>query len=71
MTQNHPHEFLRAQINEGGYPVVYYILRKDVKTERLFRSSHYGYWPFKGVASYFSLVCGPANVVWSHEHPQK
>jgi uncharacterized protein (DUF427 family) len=50
-------------------PVVYYIPRKDVKMERLVRSSHHSYCPFKGEASYFSLKDGPENAVWSYERP--
>jgi uncharacterized protein (DUF427 family) len=50
-------------------PVVYYIPRKDVKMERLVRSSHQTYCPFKGQASYYSLVNGPENAVWTYEQP--
>jgi uncharacterized protein (DUF427 family) len=50
-------------------PVVYYIPRKDVRMDRLARSSHRTHCPFKGDASYFSLVDGPENGVWSYESP--
>jgi uncharacterized protein (DUF427 family) len=50
-------------------PVVYYIPRKDVKMERLVRTSHHSYCPFKGEASYYSLKDGPENAVWSYERP--
>jgi uncharacterized protein (DUF427 family) len=50
-------------------PVVYYIPRQDTKMERLARSSHRTYCPFKGHASYFSLVGGAENAVWSYEQP--
>lgn len=50
-------------------PVVYYIPRKDVKMERLARTSHATHCPFKGDASYFSIVDGPENAVWSYEQP--
>ncbi len=50
-------------------PIVYYFPRKDVKMERLARSSHQTYCPFKGQASYFSLENGPENAVWSYEQP--
>ena len=56
-------------MNEGSYPAVYYVPRKDVKMERLARSSHTTHCPFKGDASYFSLVGGPENSVWSYESP--
>ena len=50
-------------------PVVYYIPRKDVRMERLARSSHGTHCPFKGDASYFSVVGGPENAAWSYEAP--
>jgi uncharacterized protein (DUF427 family) len=50
-------------------PVVYYVPRKDVKMDRLVRSSHRTHCPFKGDASYFSVVGGPENAVWSYEAP--
>jgi uncharacterized protein (DUF427 family) len=50
-------------------PVVYYVPRKDVKMDRLVRTSHETYCPFKGHASYFSLRNGPENAVWTYEQP--
>ena len=50
-------------------PIVYYIPRKDVKMERLVRTSHETHCPFKGQASYYSLKDGPKNAVWSYEQP--
>ena len=50
-------------------PAVYYIPRKDVKMDRLVRTSHRTHCPFKGDASYFSLKDGPENAVWSYEQP--
>ena len=50
-------------------PVVYYIPRKDVKMDRLVRTSHSTHCPFKGDASYYSLKNGPENAVWSYEEP--
>ena len=50
-------------------PVVYYVPRKDVKMERLERTSHHTYCPFKGEASYYSIKGGPENAVWSYEKP--
>ena len=50
-------------------PAVYYIPRKDVKMDRLVRSNHRTYCPFKGHASYYSLKDGPENAVWSYEQP--
>jgi uncharacterized protein (DUF427 family) len=57
------------ELKEGGYRPVYYIPRKDVRMDRLERSSHTSYCPFKGQASYFSIVGGPANAAWSYERP--
>ena len=56
-------------MEEGSYAPVYYLPRKDVKMERLSRTAHQTYCPFKGQASYFSLVGGPENAVWSYEQP--
>ena len=50
-------------------PVVYYIPRKDVKMERLIRTSHETHCPFKGQASYYSFKDGPENAVWTYEQP--
>lgn len=50
-------------------PVVYYIPRRDVKMDRLARTTHSTHCPFKGDASYYSLVNGPENAVWSYEQP--
>jgi uncharacterized protein (DUF427 family) len=57
------------ELKEADYPVVYYLPRKDVKTERLVRSSHKTYCPFKGNASYYSLMNGPEKAVWTYEEP--
>lgn len=56
-------------MKEGDYPVVYYVPRKDVKMDRLVRTAHTTYCPFKGHASYYSLAGGPENAVWSYEQP--
>ena len=50
-------------------PVIYYFPRKDVKMDRLVRTSHQSYCPFKGQASYYSLKGGAENAVWSYEQP--
>jgi uncharacterized protein (DUF427 family) len=49
--------------------LVYYLPRKDVRMERLARSSHQTQCPFKGTASYYSVKNGPENAVWSYEQP--
>ena len=56
-------------LEESRYPPVYYLPRKDVKMDRLRRTTHSTHCPFKGDASYFSLVNGPENAVWSYEQP--
>ena len=56
-------------LEEGSYPPVFYFPRRDVKMERLARSTRETYCPFKGQASYFSLLGGPENAVWSYEQP--
>ena len=56
-------------LKEGSYPVVYYIPRKDVKMDRLVKTSHSTHCPYKGDASYFSIKDGPENAVWSYEQP--
>ena len=50
-------------------PVVYYVPRKDVKMERLVRTSHQTHCPFKGDAAYYSFKDGDENAVWSYEKP--
>jgi uncharacterized protein (DUF427 family) len=57
------------RLEEGDYPAVYYIPRKDVKMERLVRSKHQTVCPFKGTASYYSLANGAENAVWTYETP--
>ena len=50
-------------------PAVYYIPRKDVKMDRLVRTTHRTYCPFKGYAAYYSLRDGAENAVWTYEKP--
>lgn len=57
------------ELQEGGYPPVYYLPRADVKMARLSRTTHSTHCPFKGHASYYSIVDGPENAVWSYEQP--
>jgi uncharacterized protein (DUF427 family) len=60
------------RMDEGSYPPVYYVPRTDVKTDRLARTTHSTYCPFKGHASYYSVVSGARtaeNAVWSYEQP--
>jgi uncharacterized protein (DUF427 family) len=60
------------RLDESKYASVYYVPRKDVKMERLARTTHSTHCPFKGVASYYTLSAGgrsAANAVWSYEQP--
>jgi uncharacterized protein (DUF427 family) len=57
------------ELKEGSYPVAYYLRRQDVRMELLARTSHTTHCPFKGDASYFSIMDGPENAVWSYERP--
>ena len=58
-------------LEEGKYHPVYYLPRKDVKMERLIRTSHTTHCPHKGDATYYSLSNGRTarNAVWSYEQP--
>ncbi|MGH8661861.1 MAG: DUF427 domain-containing protein [Burkholderiales bacterium] len=61
-----------VRLDEGSYPTVYYLPRKDVRMERLVRTTHSTYCPFKGHASYYTLSSGgrtAENAVWSYETP--
>jgi uncharacterized protein (DUF427 family) len=57
-------------LKESGYPPVYYLPRKDVKMELLQRSAHRTHCPYKGDASYFSVIGGPSNAAWTYEQPK-
>ena len=57
------------RLEESNHGVVYYLPRKDAKMDRLVRTSHRTYCPFKGHASYFSISDGPADAVWTYEEP--
>jgi uncharacterized protein (DUF427 family) len=50
-------------------PVVFYIPRKDVKTERLVRTTTKTHCPFKGDATYYSIRDDGEDVAWSYETP--
>jgi len=50
-------------------PTVYYVPRRDVRMDRLSRTGHSTYCPFKGHAAYYSLKDGPENAAWSYENP--
>jgi len=57
---------------ETGLPARYYIPREDVRTDLLQRTDRQTTCPFKGQASYWSVVVGGQvhkNLVWSYETP--
>ena len=59
-------------LEEGTYPVVKYIPRSDVDMRLLKRTNHMTHCPYKGDASYFSIVVDgqvSENAVWSYEDP--
>ncbi len=59
-------------LREAAYPAVQYIPRADVDMARLKRTDHASYCPYKGQASYFSVLADGAqleNAVWSYEAP--
>jgi uncharacterized protein (DUF427 family) len=58
-------------VKESGHAPVYYLSREHVRMDRLIRTDHRTYCPFKGEASYFTLSSGRTaeNAVWSYEQP--
>jgi uncharacterized protein (DUF427 family) len=59
-------------LEETGLPTRYYLPREDVRTDLLRRSDRTTSCPFKGEASYWSVVVGGEvhdDLVWSYENP--
>lgn len=59
-------------LQESTYPVVYYVPLADVDQALLRRTEHSTYCPYKGDASYYSVVMPDGtieNAVWSYEEP--
>jgi len=59
-------------LREAGYPPVYYLPRADVRDAALQPSSRRSLCPYKGEASYWTLVAGGTSSVdaaWSYEDP--
>jgi uncharacterized protein (DUF427 family) len=59
-------------LQEASYPAVQYIPRKDVDMTALERTDHESYCPYKGEASYYSVIPGgekTVNAVWTYESP--
>lgn len=59
-------------VRETKHAPVVYFPREDVRFDRLERTGHQTFCPFKGEASYWSLRLGDRveeNLVWSYEAP--
>jgi uncharacterized protein (DUF427 family) len=59
-------------LREASYPPVHYIPRKDVDFALLQRTAHTSHCPYKGDASYYSIVPGgerSVNAIWTYETP--
>ncbi len=59
-------------VRETKHDPVIYFPREDVRFERLERTRHQTFCPFKGDASYWSLRVGDRieeNAAWSYESP--
>ncbi len=60
------------ELSEGDYPSVVYFPREDIAVAFLDESAQTSHCPYKGDASYFSIVTKSKtleNVVWSYEEP--
>ena len=61
-------------LREASYPPVQYIPRKDVDMSLLQRTDHATHCPYKGDASYYSIIPGgerSKNAVWTYENPHQ
>ena len=59
-------------LHETGIPPVHYFPLSDVRTDLLHRSDHRTHCPFKGDASYWSIVVDgrrAEDAVWGYEDP--
>jgi len=59
-------------LKEGDHPAVLYFPRADAAMDHFRPTRHTTHCPWKGDASYFSLVAGDRtaeNAVWSYETP--
>ncbi len=60
------------KLAEASYKPVLYIPRSDADMRALVPTDHHTHCPYKGDASYFSIVADGrtvANAVWSYEQP--
>jgi uncharacterized protein (DUF427 family) len=59
-------------LKEASYPAVQYVPREDAHMELLQRTDRVTHCPYKGDASYFSIVAGGKtldNAIWTYETP--
>jgi uncharacterized protein (DUF427 family) len=59
-------------VRETNHDPVVYFPREDVRFDRLERTDHATFCPFKGEACYWTLRAGgcvEVNAVWSYEQP--
>jgi uncharacterized protein (DUF427 family) len=60
-------------LKEWTYPIARYVPRSAVQMDRLVKTDHTTHCPYKGDASYFSIVAKDGtrleNAVWSYETP--
>lgn len=62
------------ELSEGDMPPVIYFPRQDIATAFLDRTDHNTHCPWKGDASYYSIVTKSQtlqNAVWTYETPLK
>ncbi len=60
------------RMQEASYPAVFYVPIADVAAGVLQKTGHSSYCPFKGEASYWSIVANgksAENAVWGYETP--
>jgi uncharacterized protein (DUF427 family) len=59
------------ELREADYPPVQYVPLSDVDESLLERTDHATYCPFKGDASYYTIVAGDRleNAVWEYRQP--
>jgi uncharacterized protein (DUF427 family) len=56
-------------LREGKLRPRYYLRREDVRMEKLAHSATTSHCPFKGDATYWSLIGGPSDIAWTYEQP--
>ena len=61
-------------LREAGYAPVHYIPRADVAINLLRPTPHASHCPYKGDASYYSIIAGSRtaeNAAWSYQQPYR